>query len=136
MAATSFYTAIAMGAVICVFGQIFLEPLAYLLGSTETILPYTKQYLRIILVGAPWVIATFVLMNQLRYQGSAVYSTLGTLCGAILNIGLDPILIYTLDMGVAGAALGTVIGRRSVFWFCWAGVPEEARCRCIRPTSN
>jgi len=115
MAATSFYTAIAMGAVICVFGQIFLEPLAYLLGSTETILPYTKQYLRIILVGAPWVIATFVLMNQLRYQGSAVYSTLGTLCGAILNIGLDPILIYTLDMGVAGAALGTVIGQAVSF---------------------
>lgn len=121
MAATSFYTAVALGVVICVLGQIFLEPLAYLLGSTETIIPYTKQYLWIILVGAPWVIATFVLMNQLRYQGSAAYSTAGTLFGAILNIGLDPLLIFTFDLGVAGAALATIIGQFVSFLILLAG---------------
>ena len=53
MAATGFFTALAAGVVICVVGQIFLEPLSYLLGSTETILPYTKDYLQVILLGAP-----------------------------------------------------------------------------------
>ena len=74
MAATGFYTAIATGLIICVVGQIFLEPLAYLLGSTPTILPYTEAYLRVILLGAPWMTASLVLNNQLRFQGSAAYA--------------------------------------------------------------
>ena len=55
MAATGFYASLAVGLGICILGQIFLEPLAYLLGSTETILPHTKEYLKVILLGAPWM---------------------------------------------------------------------------------
>ena len=111
MAANGFFTAIGAGVLICILGQIFLEPLSYLLGSTETILPYTKDYLRIILFGAPWMTASLVLNNQLRFQGSASYAMVGITTGAVLNIALDPLLIFTFDMGVAGAGLATIISQ-------------------------
>lgn len=111
MAATGFFSALAAGALICVLGQIFLEELAYLLGSTETILPYTEAYLRVILLGAPWMTASLVLNNQLRFQGSAAYAMVGIVSGAVLNIGLDPLLIFTFDMGVAGAGWATIISQ-------------------------
>ena len=111
MAATGFFSALGAGLVLCILGQIFLEPLAYLLGSTETILPYAKAYMRIILIGAPWMTASLVLNNQLRFQGSAAYGMVGITSGAVLNIALDPLLIFVLDMGVAGAALATIISQ-------------------------
>ena len=111
MAATGFYSALFTGLVICVVGQIFLEPLAYLLGSTPTILPYTEAYLRVILFGAPWMTASLVLNNQLRFQGSANYAMVGIVSGAILNIALDPLLIFVLDLGVAGAGWATIISQ-------------------------
>ena len=111
MAATGFFSAIAAGALICVLGQVFLEPLATLLGSTPTILPYTKAYLRVILLGAPWMTSSLVLNNQLRYQGSAAYAMVGIASGAVLNIALDPLLIFTFRLGVAGAAWATIISQ-------------------------
>ena len=105
MAATGFFSALLTGLGICILGQIFLEPLAYFLGSTPTILPYTESYLRVILIGAPWMTASLVLNNQLRFQGSANYAMVGIVSGAILNIALDPLLIFVFDMGVAGAGL-------------------------------
>ena len=111
MAATGFFVSMGIGIVICVVGLIFLEPLAYLLGSTETILPYTKDYLGVILLGAPWIVSSFVLNNQLRFQGGAFYAMIGITSGAVLNIILDPIMIFTMNMGVAGAAWATIIGQ-------------------------
>jgi len=111
MAATGFFYALAAGLLLCIVGQLFLEPLAYMLGSTETILPYAKEYMSIILFGAPWMTASLVLNNQLRFQGSAVYGMLGIASGAVLNIALDPLLIFTFEMGVAGAALATIISQ-------------------------
>jgi len=111
MAANGFFSALGTGVLICLFGQLFLEPLAYFLGSTQTILPYTKDYLRIILFGAPWMTASLVLNNQLRFQGSASYAMVGITSGAVLNIALDPLLIFVFDMGVAGAGLATIISQ-------------------------
>ena len=111
MAATGFFSALAAGLLICVLGQIFLEPLAYLLGSTATILPHTKAYLQVILLGAPWMAASYVLNNQLRFQGSASYAMVGIVTGAVLNIGLDPLLIFVCKMGVAGAGWATIISQ-------------------------
>ena len=111
MAATGFFSALAAGLLICIVGQIFLEPLAYLLGSTPTILPYTEEYLRVILFGAPWMAASLVLNNQLRFQGSASYAMVGIVSGAVLNIALDPLLIFTFDMGVAGAGWATIVSQ-------------------------
>ena len=121
MAATGFFSALAMGLLICVLGQFFLEPLAYLLGSTDTILPYAKAYLRVILLGAPWMTASLVLNNQLRFQGSAFYGMIGIASGAVLNIGLDPLLIFVFDIGVAGAAWATIISQFVSFCLLLAG---------------
>ena len=90
MASTGFFFSIITGTIICILGLIFLEPLAYLLGSTDTILPYAKSYLRIILIGTPWMTASLVLNNQLRFQGSAFYGMIGISSGAVLNIILKP----------------------------------------------
>ena len=112
MAATGFFLPHCFpGLVLCILGQIFLEPLAYLLGSTDTILPYSTAYLRVILLGAPWMTASLVLNNQLRFQGSAVYGMVGITSGAVLNIALDPLLIFVFDMGVAGAAWATIFSQ-------------------------
>ena len=129
MAATGFYASLAAGALICVVGLIFLEDLAFLLGSTETILPYTKDYLRIILIGAPWMTASLVLNNQLRYQGSANYAMIGIVAGAVLNIALDPLLIFTFDMGVAGAGLATIISQFVSFCLLLIGCGKGSNIR-------
>ncbi len=121
MASTAFFSSLAIGTVICILGQIFLEPLAYLLGSTETILPYTKEYLRVILLGTPWITSSFVLNNQLRFQGGAFYAMIGITSGAVLNIILDPIMIFVLDLGVAGAGWATIIGQFVSFCLLLAG---------------
>jgi len=111
MAATGFYAALTTGLVICILGQIFIEPLAYFLGSTSTILPYTESYLRVILIGAPWMTASLVLNNQLRFQGSASYAMVGIVSGAIVNIVLDPVFIFFFELGVAGAGWATIISQ-------------------------
>lgn len=129
MAATGFYASLAAGVAICLLGLIFLEPLAYLLGSTDTILPYTKDYLRIILLGAPWMAASLVLNNQLRYQGSAVYAMVGILFGAVLNIALDPLLIFTCGLGVAGAGWATIISQLVSFIILCIGCSKGSNIR-------
>ena len=129
MAATGFFSALATGFVICLLGQLFLEPLAYLLGSTETILPYAKDYLRIILFGAPWMTSSLVLNNQLRFQGSAAYAMVGITTGAVLNIGLDPLLIFVFGMGVSGAALATIISQFISFCLLLIGCSRGGNLR-------
>ena len=129
MAATGFYSALGVGLVICILGQIFLEPLAYLLGSTETILPYTKAYLRVILLGAPWMTASFVLNNQLRFQGGAMYAMVGITTGAVLNIILDPVMIFTMNLGVAGAGWATIISQLVSFCLLYLGCTKGSNIR-------
>jgi len=111
MAATSFYTAFAFGLIIAIFGTIFIKPLALVLGSTGTILPYAVNYLRFILLGAPFMVSSFMMNNLLRYQGSALFGMMGMTTGAVLNIILDPIFIFILKMGVLGASLATMISQ-------------------------
>ena len=125
MAATGFFLAFASGLIIMIVGEIFLEELAYLLGSTETILPYTMDYLRAILFGAPWITASFVLNNQLRFQGSASYAMVGITFGAVLNIALDPLLIFTFDMGISGAGYATVISQFVSFCILLLGMQRN-----------
>lgn len=111
MAATGFVSSVIVGIIMAALGMCFIEPISVFLGSTETILPYTKAYLGVIFLGAPFIMGSFVLNNQLRFQGSASYAMVGILSGALLNIALDPILIFGFKMGVAGAAWATVISQ-------------------------
>ncbi len=111
MASIGFFSALIAGAVLAVLGLIFIEPLAMLLGSTETILPYAIDYLKYILIGAPYMTASLVLNNQLRFQGNAMYGMVGIVVGAVVNIVLDPVLIFICGMGISGAALATIISQ-------------------------
>lgn len=111
MASTGFFCAFIAGAIVMVIGQVFLTPICVLLGSTPTILPYAQEYLCIILLGAPFMASSLVLNNQMRFQGNAMYAMVGIIVGAVLNIGLDPLLIFVFNMGVAGAAWSTLISQ-------------------------
>ena len=116
MAAVGFFSCFLVGLAASVLGITFVTPFAKLLGSTPTILPYTKDYLRIILIGCPFSMSSLVLNNQLRFQGSASYAMVGIVTGAILNIALDPFFIFYMEMGVAGAALATIISQITSFF--------------------
>ena len=138
MAAVGFFSALGGGSVIMVFGLLFLRPLARWLGSTETILPYAVSYMRLILIGAPYMTASLVLNNQLRFQGNAFYSMIGLVSGAVLNIALDPLLIFVFDMGIAGAALATILSQFVSFVLLWIGVQRSGslsiRAKNFRPS--
>ncbi len=121
MASTGFFSAFAAGAVICAVGQLFPQKLAYLLGATDTILPHAVAYLRVILLGAPWMTASLVLNNQLRFQGGALYAMVGITTGAVLNIALDPLFIFVFDLGVAGAGWATIISQAVSFFLLLLG---------------
>lgn len=129
MAATGFFTALMLGTVILVLGEIFIDPLCRILGATETILPYARQYLRLILIGAPYMTASLVLNNQLRFQGSAFYAMIGIASGAVLNIALDPLFIFVFDMGVSGAALATIISQLVGFVLLLRGTTQGGNLR-------
>lgn len=138
MASTGFFCALIAGTLIMISGLIFLEPLVYALGSTPTIAPYTRDYLGIILIGAPFMTASLVLNNQLRFQGSAIYAMAGIASGAVLNIALDPLLIFSFNMGIAGAALATIISQFVGFCLlligCSKGGNLRVSIRLFRPT--
>lgn len=131
LAATGFFGALALGLAVMILGLVFLNPLSKLLGSTETILPYTQDYLRIILIGAPYMTAQLALNNQLRFQGNAFYAMIGITTGGVLNIALDPLFIFKLNMGISGAALATIISQFVSFVLLLYGI-KKSGCIPIR----
>lgn len=115
MAATGFVYALMFSTTLTVIGLLFLEPISMALGSTSTVLPYTKRYLSVILCGAPFMAGQLTLNNQMRLQGNASYAMVGIVSGAVLNVLLDPLFIFVFDMGVSGAALATVVSQMIAF---------------------
>ncbi len=124
MASSALLYAFMTGLVMMVAGFVFIEPLSLFLGSTETILPYTKDYLRYILIASPYMAASFVLNIELRFQGSTIYSMIGIVTGALINIALDPLLIFTFGLGVKGAAIATAVSQFVSFCLLWIGVKK------------
>jgi putative MATE family efflux protein len=111
MAATGFFSALIAGEALSILGLVFAAPLALALGATPTILPHAREYMRFVLIGAPWMAGSLVLNNQLRFQGSSFYGMIGMLSGAVLNMILDPIFIFALGLGVKGASIATMISQ-------------------------
>jgi len=89
----------------------FFEPLLMLCGSTGNVLPYASDYLRITLYGLPFFMFSFVSSHIIRADGSPQYAMIILIVGTVINTILDPILIFTFDMGIAGAAWASVIGQ-------------------------
>ena len=111
VASTGFFCAFFAGCVVAAFGLFFSDRLAVFMGSTPTILPYAKSYMSIILLGAPVMMTALVMNNQLRFQGSAAYGMVGIVSGGMLNVVLDPILMFVFNMGIAGAAWATIVSQ-------------------------
>ncbi|MBP3227202.1 MAG: MATE family efflux transporter [Bacteroidaceae bacterium] len=109
MAATGFFTALGFGVLIALAGVWQLPALCRLLGSTPTVQPYAEEYLGTILLGAPVMTSALALNNQLRFQGNALLGMAGIVSGALLNIALQPLFIFTLGWGLRGAAVCTVM---------------------------
>ncbi len=110
-ASCAFYAAFFMGLLLALGCLVDLDGLLRMFGSTETILPYARDYGLIILLGAPMMCASFVMNNVTRAQGRAVMAMIGLTLGGVFNILLDPLLIFVFDMGVGGAALATVLSQ-------------------------
>ncbi len=109
--ASAFYAALVIGALISLFGNLFIEGLMSLLGATQTILPFAVDYGRYIIWGTPVMCASFVLNNTLRSEGKSALSMIGLGLGGLLNIALDPLLIFYFDLGTAGAAIATLVSQ-------------------------
>ena len=115
-ASLSIVACLLVGTLIGVLGLILIDPLMRILGSTETILPYAKQYGIYILIATPFTMASFALNNILRYEGKAFFAMIGLGIGGILNIICDPLLIFGCKMGVAGAGLATALSQMIGFF--------------------
>ena len=115
MASTGFAMAIILGVIVATLGNVFLHPIAIWLGATPTTITDTENYMRVILIGASFMMGQFVINNQLRSQGRAMYAMVGLMCGAVMNVILDPILIIGLSWGVTGAAIATVSSQITSF---------------------
>ncbi len=110
-ASTGFFAAMLTGALITLFGLIFLDPLMRLLGSTDTILPYSRDYAVYILLAAPFMCGSCVLNNVLRFEGRAAFAMIGLSSGGLLNIFGDWLLLSVFDMGTAGAGISTAVSQ-------------------------
>ena len=115
MAAVGFFTPFLIGLVGALVGLPMLPQLSRWLGAPPEVVPYTCNYLRYILIASPFMMSALTLNNQLRLQGNARFGMIGIVSGAILNIGLDPLFIFTFDMGVSGASLATGISQFCAF---------------------
>ena len=108
---TAFVLSLATALLISVFGLIFLTPLMRFLGSTATILPHAKNYALWILIAAPAMASSCVMNNIMRYEGMAKLAMVGLATGGILNIFLDPLLIFGLKLGIHGAGIATAFSQ-------------------------
>ena len=111
VASTALYSSVSVGAVIIIISVIFLNPILKLLGATESILPYAAAYAHIYIVSCIFNVFNVTMNNIVTSEGAAKTTMCALILGAVLNIALDPLFIYTLDLGVAGAAIATAISQ-------------------------
>ena len=111
VAATGFYSAIFLCALMSIAGEWRMDDLMRILGASETILPYARDYARYILLAAPIMASSFVLNNILRSEGHAKFAMIGITTGGVLNVILDPVFIFGFHLGISGAAIATALSQ-------------------------
>ena len=134
-ASVGFVGSFMCGLIISLFGFLLLDDIVMFLGSTLTIAPYAKTYISFILAAAPFMCSSFTLNNLLRYEGKASLGMIGLMFGAILNMVGDPIFMFGLGMGIAGAGLSTALSQ-IVSWgillFMFLGGHTESKINLIK----
>ncbi len=107
VASTALYSSVIIGAVIIMIATIFMEPVLSLLGATDSIMPYALVYAKIYVISCIFNVFNVTMNNIVTSEGASKTTMFALMLGAVLNIGLDPIFIYTFNLGVAGAAVAT-----------------------------
>ena len=134
-ASVGFVGSFMCGLIISLIGFLLLDEIVMFLGSTLTIAPYAKTYISFILAAAPFMCSSFTLNNLLRYEGKASLGMIGLMFGAILNMVGDPIFMFGLGMGIAGAGLSTALSQ-IVSWgillFMFLGGHTESKINLIK----
>ena len=105
-----FYAAILCGVLVTILLLLLKTPVLHLLGATDETIGYAGQYYQYLALGAPFIIVALTPSNLIRTEGLALQSMAATILGAVVNIILDPVFIFGLNMGAGGAAIATVIG--------------------------
>ncbi len=140
VATVGFVTPMLLGLVAALCCLPNLSWLSRLLGAPEEVVPYANDYLRYIVLATPFMMSALTLNNQLRLQGNATFGMVGIVSGAVLNIGLDPLFIFTFDMGVSGASLATAVSQLAawVLLLCGTLRPESVhiRWRDFKPSAK
>ncbi|MGN0757914.1 MAG: MATE family efflux transporter [Candidatus Ventricola sp.] len=108
---TAFFTAVVVGAVLAAAALLNIDWLVRFLGATETIAPYAKDYATYIFYAAPFMMGSLAMNNLLRFEGLSIYGMVGITTGGILNMVLDPLLIFGFGLGTSGAAIATAISQ-------------------------
>ena len=134
-----FFTAFGVGVILAALGLANIDALVRFLGATETIAPYARDYATYIFYAAPFMMSSFVMNNLLRFEGLAAYAMVGITTGGVLNMLLDPLLIFGLGLGTAGAAIATAISQlvSFVILLLMTNLRPAAisiRLRCFRPS--
>lgn len=111
VASTALYSSLCVGAVIIICTVVFLNPVLKMLGATGSIMPYAVTYTRIYIVSSIFNVFNVTMNNIVTSEGAAKTTMFALLAGAALNMMLDPVFIYVLDLGVAGAAIATAISQ-------------------------
>ena len=101
----------AISILVLAFGYLFMEPILYVSGCTELMMPYAKEYTKYILLGMPFLIFACGLNPSIRADGNPRYAMLAMMAGCALNFVLEPLFIFGFNMGMAGSAIGTVISQ-------------------------
>lgn len=118
--AFSFYGCLGMGIVCIIAGILAIDPLLTLCGSSPDTHPYAWNYLIVILIGSPVIMLSFSMGQVLRSEGASKEAMIGMMIGTVVNIALDPLMIFTFHMGVTGAAVATVVSNLlSVLFYMW-----------------
>lgn len=129
----TFYAAILCGLAVAAVMLLGRGPILTLLGADEQTRTYASQYYTWIAAGAPFIILSLVPSNQLRTEGFAKESMIGSVLGTVVNIILDPIFISGIGWGAAGAAVATVLGYISEdAYFVWV-LLKKSRKLSVRP---
>jgi len=111
VASTAIYSGISIGAVVILFSVIFLEPILKQAGAIESVMPYAITYTRIYIVFSIFNVFNVTMNNIVSSEGAAKTAMCALMAGAVLNMILDPVFIYALNLGVAGAAIATAISQ-------------------------
>lgn len=123
-----FYAALLCGILITALMLLLRQSILYLLGADAETFAYASQYFTYLVLGAPFIIVSYTPSNQLRTEGFTNESMVGTILGAVVNMVLDPIFIFVLGLGAAGAAIATVIGNICTdFFFVWVLLVKSKR---------